>query len=302
MDLLAAGYSGLCYIFYGNKDGSLNEVVILKDKSGEPIHLGMYMSKVGSKTELQGDYIKTDFVKAHDWDNDGDLDLLISIAKIGVKGEPGVSKVETVSGVKLRINEGNGTNPVFGTENIDVLPEHFADAMVDWDGDGLWDILGGSLNGGVYFYKNTGKLGNPSFKKAKCLIKPSEFVDKTKGGKCGITQITVADYNHDGKLDLIIGNKNMVKSPDSPKLTTKQMKEKALLEKKNDVYMAMYFAYMGKYYRKYGNNREKIMEAQKDDEAYNKYMEEWNKNSLKLRAFPTEKFDYHGYVWVSLRE
>jgi hypothetical protein len=105
----------------------------------------------------------------------------------------------------LRINEGTRTNPVFGTKNIKLVPEHFADALVDWDGDGLWDIVGGSKDGGVYFYKNIGKLGTPIFEKAECIIDPLEIVDKVNANFMNITQIAVIDYNNDGKLDILVG-------------------------------------------------------------------------------------------------
>ena len=36
--------------------------------------------------------------------------------------------------------------------------------VVDWDGDGIQDLLGGYFyNGWVYFYKNVGSNSQPSF-------------------------------------------------------------------------------------------------------------------------------------------
>jgi hypothetical protein len=208
IDLLGGGYTGLSYILYGNNDGSLNEALSIQDKSGTVINLGKYINLKTKERITQGDDYSY-FIKAHDWDNDGDLDLLISGSQ----------------GIYLRINEGTKTNPVFGIKNIKILPAHYADAIVDWDGDGLWDILGGSKDGGVYFYKNTGKLGSPSFKKkAKCLLKSTEFIDKTNSGNCSVTQIAVADYNNNDNLDLIIGNRICIDKPMSD-LTAKQIKK-----------------------------------------------------------------------------
>jgi hypothetical protein len=214
IDLLAESYNGRAYILYGKTNGSFEEAVILKDKSGTAISMGIYyVAKTKAvKTPEKGDF-KADFIKAYDWDNDGDLDLFIS----GKNGE----------GVKLCINEGTKTNPVFSTKNIDILREYQAEAIVDWDGDGLWDIIGGSSIGHIYFHKNIGELGAPVFEEAKCIFEPIEMIFMNL---CQLTQIAVADYNNDGKLDLIIGNQI------KPKLTIGHIEDKDLsLKKSNEI-------------------------------------------------------------------
>jgi hypothetical protein len=286
IDLLGEGYAGLTYVLYGNNDGSLNEAVVLKDKSGTDIHLEVYydfkMNKYQGQDIEDGD--KGDFVKAHDWDNDGDLDLLISGGK----------------GVHLRMNEGTKKKPVFATKNIKVLPAYYADAIVDWDGDGLWDILGGSKQGGVYFYKNIGKLGTPSFGEAVCIIKPSEFVNKKFGGRCGLTQIAVADYNNDDKLDILVGNNNSVNKP-TPKLTDAQLKEKELLQKKTKEIEKKMDVYYKDFQKKYKNDQEKMYKAMNEDKGFKKLDDEYMKIYLKLNKLMPGK-ESHGYVWLSLRK
>ncbi len=308
IDLLTAAISGLSYIFYGNEDGTFNNAIVLKDKSGTAINLGHHNALDGKGIIINGtNYVQNDFVKAHDWDNDGDLDLLLSIGKFtNMVGEIGVTEVKRVFGVKLRINEGSKTNPVFGTENIDVVPAHFADAIVDWDGDGLWDIVGGSKFGGVYFYKNKGRLGSPSFGKAVCLIKPSEFVDKIKGDRCGITQLTVADYNNDGKLDLIIGARVNINKTDS-KFTKAELKEMDDIHEKFIKYGCEHMAYFVKYFKKCNGNTkgwEGMRETNKlreNDKDYIKLEKKYSKIRKKLANFNSGR-ESHGYVWVSLRE
>jgi len=286
-DLFAAGYGGVCYIFYGKNDGSLSEVQVLKDKTGTNIHSGMYYDFKANKyvtIEEIKNHDKLDFGKAFDWDNDGDLDLLLS-------GR---------GGVKLRINEGSRTNPVFADKNIDVLPKYHADAIVDWDGDGLWDIVCGAKKGGVFFYKNTGKLGSPKFGEAKCLLEKSDFIDKENGGSTGLSQVAVVDYNNDGKLDLIIGNQNSVNKP-APKLTKEQIKERDELQKKSDKLRPKLNKIYKQYMDKYKDSKDKMYEAMKSDKAFNKLSKESSLLYQQLRKYIPQA-GAHGYVFISLRK
>lgn len=169
-DLLAAGYAGFGYLFLGRKDGTFQASVILADKTGQDIHMGrFYDFKENTYKSVSKDpnTDKIDFIRAFDWDNDGDLDLLMSGSK----------------GIKLRVNEGTRTKPVYAAENLVVIAAntHAADAIVDWDGDGLWDIISGSRQGGAYFYKNTGKPGAPSFGKAECILESAALIPDGKG-------------------------------------------------------------------------------------------------------------------------
>jgi hypothetical protein len=288
IDLLGAGFAGYSYIFYGNKDGSFSEAVILKDKSDTEINLGKYYDFKTNKYVTLGKEEheeKGDFVKAHDWDNDGDLDLIISGNNV----------------VKLRMNEGTKTNPLFGIKNIEILSKYYADAIVDWDGDGLWDILGGSKKGGVYFFKNTGKLGSPSFGKAICLFEPAAFVNKTTGGRCGITQLTVADWNNDGKLDLIIGNNNTVNDP-MPEFSAEELKEKDMLEKKFAETENRTKAIYDNIQKKYGDDKDGMREALKNNKNFNELSNEsWEIYQKLISKFLPEGRS-HGYVWLSLRK
>lgn len=73
--------------------------------------------------------------------------------------------------------------------------------FVDWDGDGLRDLV--ILYMGqkkVVWCKNVGAKGKPSFGPVQELF---NFKASGKPGSC--CRLDVQDFNADGKLDLIIG-------------------------------------------------------------------------------------------------
>jgi hypothetical protein len=93
------------------------------------------------------------------------------------------------------------------------------------------DIIGGSKEGKVYFYKNIGKLGKPAFGEEKCILEPIDFSDEPNVNDSDFTNIAVSDYNNDGKLDLIICNTYVVQKLRSD-LTSEQIKEAKLLQQR----------------------------------------------------------------------
>lgn len=88
--------------------------------------------------------------------------------------------------------------------------------VVDWDGDGILDIISGNSQGFIQFFKNCGSNENPSF------ISPinlkaggieihvqagyKEDIQGPLEARWGYTCPNVFDWDEDGRLDIIIGD------------------------------------------------------------------------------------------------
>ena len=133
----------------------------------------------------------------HDWDGDGDLDLisgdfldnLTYFENVGTRTLP----VYT-SGRLLRASDGNRLH---GDLCI-ITPD-----AVDWDGDGRMDILSGEEDGRVAFYRNTGRIADrmPVFDPPVYLRQEADRV--AFGILCTPAGV---DWDGDGDDDLICGN------------------------------------------------------------------------------------------------
>jgi len=86
---------------------------------------------------------------------------------------------------------------------------------VDWDGDGLEDILAGNTAGQIAFIKNLGgspvKWDAPALLEANgevihILAGPSGSIQGPAEAKWGYTTLSVADWNHNGLPDLIVNS------------------------------------------------------------------------------------------------
>ncbi len=219
LDMISGSYDpGEFYLFRGLGKGKYAEAEVVKDESGKPV----------LRNPDAEDPIASfgTFVTSVDWDDDGDLDLLIG----AFDGE-----------MLVRINKGTRKKPVYETSNriilmgdkpLKVATEHACPVVCDWDGDGLWDILAGCDDGGVYWFRNEGSKREPKFKSMQIVMPKHEggngyreIVKDEKSLKPGIrAQIGVYDFNGDGKLDLLVGDFRTTVTP-KKELTATQLQE-----------------------------------------------------------------------------
>ncbi len=233
-DIITGSYTGDTYFFRNEGHGKYAKAQIIKSKSGENLRYGG-MSTTG----------------AGDWNGDGKVDLIIQ----------GGNKFVFVPGTG-KLAFGDPVPILIGGKQLE-LHDGVAHA-VDWNQDGKLDIVTGDFDGRIAYYPLIGvEQGVPQFGEAVTLVEALPKEEKNyifefeyenqkkhllKNGRSGNrAKVTVADWNDDGKLDLLVGDLLVCKAPERM-LTQADLEQKKQLEKQR-------------------------AEAQEKFDEYNKYLE-----------------------------
>jgi len=318
LDLISGAWPGEIFFFKGGPGRTFAAPVKLRHKSGKCINVGGGVQKTnldavlvagdatfeetekGTVIVYDGERIevpegvegaitgRASAVHAVDWDGDGDLDLLVG----DIDGD-----------VHLVPNEGTKAAPAFGEATrlrfgLFLPVRVTGDAgpfTADWDGDGDLDLLVGSGDGSVSLYRNAGGLP-PRLGPPEQLVPPAkagygaEAPTEPRPGHR--TKVCAADWNGDGRLDLLVGDisEMRVKRPEptpEEKAAEDAVREKfeAADRRREELFAAL----QGE------KDREK---GKKLAEELSAATEEWQTLYAKL---PHESED-HGWVWLYLRK
>ena len=179
VDVFTGNWPGQLSWFPGREDG-FDDAVTLNDADGDPIQLDWMFSAF-----------------AVDVDADGDADV---VAACRLKGERTgtLARLENIGGGKFSkpivIKDAND-------EPINMLSFHLDVVLADWDGSGTDDLILGEQDGRVLWYSNDGTNTAPKYAGPKeLLVAPGEGDERGNSAR-----VCVADWNDDGKLDLIVG-------------------------------------------------------------------------------------------------
>lgn len=290
VDIISGSYwPGDLYLFKGKPDGTFEKGAIIKDLEGKNLNAGGPW-----KSQREPDY---DSLAASpfavDFRGKGVMDLLVGniaghvvlIPNEGTPGKPAFNPAHR------RLLEADG-------KPITVPGGDSAPFVADWDRDGRPDLLVGSGDGAVLFYRNIGTKTEPRFARGVELIpKSSRRWDPVPAGTApegpGMrTKICVVDWNGDGLPDLLVGD-YWSEQPATRTLTEAEQKKCEELKARQREIVDRYAKLREKHERN-PNEGQEDPEMKKVREELSTVYEELSQYEPRQRP--------HGSVWLYLRK
>jgi hypothetical protein len=188
-DIVSGNYAGQLYIIPNR--GSFEEPMFRMSQDR-----GLMTIPTFSGNRLWCNYMAPFFC---DWTGTNRMDLLM--------GEGSYS----ANSIYLYKNTGSNERPTLKEENrVKIIPgmgrEHLTPQVIDWNHDGIPDVISGERLGFIDLYINQAKdkADPPQFD----YLHPQHVMFGTTEKIGAFTTVTSADLNHDGKFDLILSDTN----------------------------------------------------------------------------------------------
>ncbi|MEM9381472.1 MAG: FG-GAP-like repeat-containing protein [Planctomycetota bacterium] len=263
-DIVTATFEGHVFVVRGKEDGWHAPEHVL-DAQGRKIALSLYYDMEANKYDNvdrspEGKRNPEDHCVSAvvmDWDADGDLDLLLGAkeGRLYLQRNEGTAKESKFTGVNELLTAGGKEFSVPGGLT--------AAKIVDWDGDGLDDLVCGSFDGGATLYRNTGASNAPSFAAPVVLHAAAKASPAGENGPTSDWYVDVLDYDADGQLDLVVGG-HYQHQPEQPDLSAEQEARLAELEKEQSELSEEFSELFRKHAEEIGDLDEEAQEAAND--------------------------------------
>jgi len=290
-DVISGSYPGELYMFKGLGNQRFEKSIIIKDSDGDSL-------KVAHSTA----------VEPFDYDNDGDIDLIISTRMAGTflslnegtKTKPAFSK-----GVKLNLSKYNYVYKPLKESRKSRISHAFP---TDWDGDDLFDLVCGTEQGNLVWYKNIGSREKPEFSEASTLFTTQSDFSSIEGSTItplgGRVKVFAYDYNLDGKKDLLVGDffsaskttRSISAKEEMEWDMLKNRQQELLLKLKSmfpDIKTFRNVAFLNKYDGLKKREIKKVTAINKEIESIYTSLEKYQK---------LQKYYSHGFVWFFERK
>ena len=188
--------------------------------------------------------------------------------------------------------------------------------FIDWDGDKDLDIISGNALGGIYYSENTGNPTSPQWQPFTEWLAPLEAKDRRRGRHTiqntretlkpnSETTVFVLDYNNDGKLDLLVGDKTQLNiivdgvTNEEYKVKEAQLREMQDIDGPDDIAYEEYYDLKSLHRNNKTPESEKLVaealkRASKLQDITSKKEKDF-KNSFKTT-------EYTGFIWLYLQK
>ena len=296
--------AGYLMILTGTDEGDFEGAIPLINAAGDPL-LNVPLAKDQEENYDINNIEMSNICTAQhavDYDGDGDLDLVTGC-------------MENSFFVFINSTDDPSEPPMFDSpaERLPIQsPDMHSDPHLhDWDDDGDLDLLTGGDSGSVYLSINEGTRQEPEWSDFKRLVSgPTKYQqssdDDNKFELGRASRVWVADYNHDGRPDLIIGDQTYIRKNPEGMTQAEVDRLKAAHEKKYQQVNAKMNEIQMKFADRIGEfaKNGETEKAQQLAEKAQKEMEPFSRQMSEMYQERSKFIDESstGHVWVYLQQ